>query len=457
MKIVIVGSGYVGLVTGACFSEVGIDVVCVDVDRAKIENLNKGIIPIYEPGLTEMLNRNMKKGRISFTTDIASAVQDCEVVFISVGTPPDEDGSADLQYVLSVARDCGKHMNDYLLVVTKSTVPVGTSKKVKLAIQDELKKRNAKIDFDVASNPEFLKEGAAIADFLKPDRIVIGLESQRSEELMKILYKPFTMNGHPLIFMDIISAEMTKYAANSMLAAKISFMNDIANLSEIVGADINLVRKGIGSDSRIGNKFIYPGIGYGGSCFPKDVQALIRTAGEYNYDLRVLKAVEAVNKDQKMVLFNKINNFFDKDLNGKTIALWGLSFKPQTDDMREAPSLVIVKKLLEAGATVRAYDPVAIEEAKHHFGDSISYFDDQYEALIDADCVAILTEWPEFKFPNFKIVKKLLNFPAVFDGRNIYDKDQMSADGFNYFCIGIDTSNNIKSNTKTVKQMEVLV
>ena len=457
MKIVIVGSGYVGLVTGACFSEVGIEVVCVDVDREKIENLNKGIIPIYEPGLTDMLTRNMKKGRIRFTTDIASAVKDCEVVFISVGTPPDEDGSADLKYVLSVARDCGRNMKDYLLVVTKSTVPVGTSKKVKLAIQDELNKRNADIQFDVASNPEFLKEGAAIADFLKPDRIVIGLETQRSEELMKSLYKPFTMNGHPLIFMDIVSAEMTKYAANSMLAAKISFMNDIANLSEIVGADINLVRKGIGSDSRIGNKFIYPGIGYGGSCFPKDVQALIRTAGEYNYDLRVLKAVEAVNKDQKLVLFNKINNFFDGDLNGKTIALWGLSFKPQTDDMREAPSLVIVKKLLEAGATVRAYDPVAIEEAKHHFGDSIDYFDDQYEALIDADCVAILTEWPEFKFPNFKIVKKLLNSPAVFDGRNIYDKDDMLQNGFNYFCIGIDTKRITTSNAAPVQVMESLI
>jgi len=457
MKIVIVGSGYVGLVTGACFSEVGIDVVCVDVDREKIENLNKGIIPIYEPGLTDMLTRNMKKGRLSFTTDIATAIQDCEVVFISVGTPPDEDGSADLKYVLSVARDCGRNMNDYLLVVTKSTVPVGTSKKVKLAIQDELNKRNADIQFDVASNPEFLKEGAAIADFLKPDRIVIGLESERSEELMKSLYKPFTMNGHPLIFMDIVSAEMTKYAANSMLAAKISFINDIANLCEIVGADINLVRKGIGSDSRIGNKFIYPGIGYGGSCFPKDVQALIRTAGEYNYDLRVLKAVEAVNQDQKLVLFNKINNFFEGDLKGKTIALWGLSFKPQTDDMREAPSLIIVKKLLEAGATVRAYDPVAVEEAKHHFGDSISYFDDQYEALIDADCVAILTEWPEFKFPNFQIVKKLLNFPAVFDGRNIYDKDDMIQNGFNYFCIGIDTKKITTSNAAPAQAMESMV
>jgi UDPglucose 6-dehydrogenase len=440
MKIVIVGSGYVGLVTGACFSEVGIDVTCVDIDRTKIDNLNKGIIPIYEPGLEEMITRNMKKGRLSFTTDIAAALVDSEVLFISVGTPPDEDGSADLKYVLSVARDCGKHINDYMLVVTKSTVPVGTSQKVKKALQEELDKRNVQIEFDVASNPEFLKEGAAIDDFLKPDRIVVGLESARAEDLMKSLYKPFTLNGHPVIFMDIISAEMTKYAANAMLAAKISFINDIANLCEIVGADINKVRKGIGSDSRIGHKFIYPGIGYGGSCFPKDVQALIRTASEHNYELRVLKAVEAVNNDQKLVLFTKIMKYFKGDVKGKTIALWGLSFKPQTDDMREAPSLYIIKHLLEAGAIVKAYDPIAIEEAKHHFGDTISYCEDQYETLIDADCLAILTEWPEFKFPNLKIVQKLLSTPAIFDGRNIYDREEMKESGFDYFCIGIDTT-----------------
>ncbi|MBL0335808.1 MAG: UDP-glucose/GDP-mannose dehydrogenase family protein [Chitinophagaceae bacterium] len=440
MKIVIVGSGYVGLVTGACFSEVGIDVVCVDIDQKKIENLNKGIIPIYEPGLEEMILRNMKKGRLAFSTSIADSIQDCEVMFIAVGTPPDEDGSADLKYVLSVARDCGKNINDYMLVVTKSTVPVGTSQKVKAAVQAELDKRNVSVEFDVASNPEFLKEGAAIDDFLKPDRIVVGLESQRAEDLMRSLYKPFTMNGHPVIFMDITSAEMTKYAANSMLAAKISFMNDIANLCEIVGADINLVRKGIGSDSRIGNKFIYPGIGYGGSCFPKDVQALIRTAGEYNYELRVLKAVEAVNQDQKMVLFNKMSNYYGGDLAGKTVAVWGLSFKPQTDDMREAPSVVIINQLLEAGAKVKAYDPVAIKEAKHHFGETISYYEDQYEALIDADCLAIITEWPEFKFPNFKIIKKLLNEPAVFDGRNIYDKTEMARHGFDYACIGVKST-----------------
>lgn len=439
MKIVIVGSGYVGLVTGACFSEVGIDVTCVDIDSNKIDNLNKGIIPIYEPGLEDMITRNMKKGRLSFTTNIEAALKEAEVLFISVGTPPDEDGSADLKYVLAVARNCGKYINDYLLVVTKSTVPVGTSQKVKQALQEELDKRNVKIPFDVASNPEFLKEGAAIDDFLKPDRIVVGLESERAEDLMKSLYKPFTLNGHPVIFMDIISAEMTKYAANAMLAAKISFINDIANLCEIVGADINKVRKGIGSDSRIGHKFIYPGIGYGGSCFPKDVQALIKTASEHNYELRVLKAVEAVNNDQKLVLFNKIMKYFKADVKGKTIALWGLSFKPQTDDMREAPSLYIVKNLLEAGAIVKAYDPVAINEAKHHFGNTISYCEDQYETLIDADCLAILTEWPEFKFPNLKIVQKLLSTPAIFDGRNIYDREEMKESGFDYFCIGIDT------------------
>jgi UDPglucose 6-dehydrogenase len=443
MKVTIVGSGYVGLVTGACFSEVGINVVCVDIDSKKIDNLNNGIIPIYEPGLEEMLMRNMKKGRLSFTTNIADALKDSEVLFISVGTPPDEDGSADLKYVLAVARDCGKNINDYLLVVTKSTVPVGTSEKVKKALQEELNKRNVNIPFDVASNPEFLKEGAAIADFLKPDRIVVGVESPRAEDLMKSLYKPFTLNGHPLIFMDIVSAEMTKYAANSMLATKISFINDIANLCEIVGADINLVRKGIGSDSRIGTKFIYPGIGYGGSCFPKDVQALIRTGNEYNYNLRILQAVEDVNNDQKLVIFNKINNYFKGDLQGKTIAVWGLSFKPQTDDMREAPALKIIKNLLEAGAKVKAYDPVAMEEAKHHFGDTISYYNDLHEVLIDSDCLAILTEWPEFKFPNFKIVSKLLNNPAIFDGRNIYDKNEMKEHGFEYFCIGIDTTKTV--------------
>nr|WP_315224012.1 UDP-glucose/GDP-mannose dehydrogenase family protein [uncultured Flavobacterium sp.] len=441
MKITIVGSGYVGLVTGACFSEVGIDVQCVDIDKVKIDNLKKGIIPIYEPGLEKMITRNIEKGRLQFTTNLSDALKGSDVVFISVGTPPDEDGSADLKYVLQVARDCGKYMTDYTLVVTKSTVPVGTSVKVKKVIEEELAKRQVNISFDVASNPEFLKEGAAIDDFLKPDRIVVGTESSRAEEVLTNLYKPFTLNGHPIIFMDIVSAEMTKYAANAMLATKISFINDIANLCEIVGADINNVRKGIGSDARIGNKFIYPGIGYGGSCFPKDVQALIKTAKENNYDLQVLKAVEAVNHNQKSVLFTKILNYYKGNLKGKTVAIWGLSFKPQTDDMREAPSLEIVTKLLKAGANVKAYDPVAIQEAKHYFGTTISYYTDQYETLIDADCLAVLTEWPEFKIPNYNIINKLLNTAAIFDGRNIYDAAEMKKNGFDYFCIGINTTN----------------
>jgi UDPglucose 6-dehydrogenase len=442
MKIAIVGSGYVGLVTGTCFAEVGIEVTCVDIDQKKIENLQKGIIPIYEPGLDEMVHRNMKKERLHFTTKIEEALKDCEVLFSAVGTPPDDDGSADLKYVLDVARDCGKYMNDYLLIVTKSTVPVGTASKVKNAIQEELDRRGVKIDFDVGSNPEFLKEGAAIDDFLRPDRIVVGLDSLRAEDLMRSLYKPFTLNGHPVIFMDITSAEMTKYAANSMLATKISFMNDIANLCEIVGADINMVRKGIGSDSRIGTKFIYPGIGYGGSCFPKDVKALIKTADTHNYPLRVLKAVEDVNDDQKAVLFHKVKDYFKGNLNGKRIGMWGLSFKPQTDDMREAPSLVLVKKFIEAGATIKAYDPAAMEESRRILGKSVEYAADQYDALIDADCLLLVTEWPEFKFPNFEIVQKLLKQPVIFDGRNIYEPLEMKLKGFDYFCIGINTTSN---------------
>jgi UDPglucose 6-dehydrogenase len=387
-----------------------------------------------------MVHRNTKKGRLQFTTSIVEALEDCEVLFSAVGTPPDEDGSADLKYVLNVARECGKNMNDYLLIVTKSTVPVGTAQKVKKAVQEELDKRGVTFGFDVASNPEFLKEGAAVDDFLKPDRIVVGLDSPRAEELMKSLYKPFTLNGHPVIFMDITSAEMTKYAANSMLATKISFMNDIANLCEIVGADINMVRKGIGSDSRIGNKFIYPGIGYGGSCFPKDVKALIHTAADHKYDLRVLQAVEDVNDDQKSVMYHKVMKHFNGNISGKTIALWGLSFKPQTDDMREAPSLVLTEKFIAAGAKVKAYDPVSMHEAKRILGDKIEYSDDQYEALIDADCLVLVTEWPEFKFPNFNIVRKLLSEPLVFDGRNIYELAEMRRKGFTYYCIGIDTT-----------------
>ncbi len=437
MKIAVVGSGYVGLVTGTCFAEVGIDVTCVDVDLEKIEKLQKGEIPIYEPGLQEMALRNMNKGRLNFTTHLEKALEDCKVLFIAVGTPPDENGHADLQHVLSVARDCGRFMNDYLLIATKSTVPVGTSNKVKQVIREELDKRGLNIEFDVASNPEFLKEGAAVDDFLKPDRIVIGLDSPRAEELMKSLYKPFTLNGHPIIFMDIISAEMTKYAANAMLATRISFINDIANLCELVGANINMVRKGISSDPRIGSKFIYPGIGYGGSCFPKDVKALIRTAEKYNHNLRLLKAVESVNEDQKSVLFHKIMNYYKEDIKGRTIAVWGLSFKPQTDDMREAPSLVVIHNLLKKGAKVKVYDPVAMKEAKKLLGESVIYSKDQYDALIDSDCLVLVTEWAEFKFPDFKLMNKLLKAPVIFDGRNIYEPEEMKKLGFDYFCIGI--------------------
>ena len=437
MKIVIVGTGYVGLVTGACFSEVGIDVTCVDIDKKKIENLKKGIIPIYEPGLENMVHRNIEKGRLHFSTSLKDSIYDAEVVFSAVGTPPDEDGSADLQYVLNVAREVGEHMNNYTLVVTKSTVPVGTAEKVRKEIREALKKRNADIEFDVASNPEFLKEGDAVNDFLKPDRIVVGVDSERAENLMKRLYKPFTMNGHPVIFMDIVSAEMTKYAANAMLATKISFMNDVANLCEIVGADVNMVRRGIGSDRRIGKYFIYPGTGYGGSCFPKDVKAIIRTAEEFGYNMEVLKAVEDVNERQKSILFGKAMSYFDGDLKGKTFGVWGLSFKPQTDDMREAPSRVVINKLMEAGATVKAYDPVALDEAKRIFGDKIELVKDQYEALIDTDALFLITEWPEFKFPSFKIMKKIMRQPVIFDGRNVYDKTEMKNEGFKYFGIGI--------------------
>jgi UDPglucose 6-dehydrogenase len=440
MKITIVGTGYVGLVTGTCFAEVGIDVTCVDIDEKKIENLNKGIIPIYEPGLEEMVERNVKKGRLNFSTKLSECLDGVSVVFGAVGTPPDEDGSADLKYVLQVATDVGTHMRDYLLMVTKSTVPVGTAEKVRSVMKNALAERNADIEFDVASNPEFLKEGAAVEDFLKPDRIVVGIDSPRAQKEMERLYKPFTMSGHPVIFMDIISAEMTKYTANSMLATKISFMNDIANLCEIVGADVNAVRKGIGSDRRIGRYFIYPGTGYGGSCFPKDVKALIKTSDDIGYDLAVLKAVEAVNERQKSVLFAKAMKYFDGNLKGKTFAMWGLAFKPQTDDMREAPSLVVIKKLLAEGAKVKVYDPAAMEETKRIMGDKVIYVDDMYEALIDADGLFLITEWPEFKFPAFKVIKKLLKTSVVFDGRNIYDLSEMKDFGFDYFGIGVNMS-----------------
>lgn len=437
MKISVVGTGYVGLVTGTCFAEVGIDVHCVDIDKKKIDNLNIGILPIWEPGLEDMVKRNYEKGRLHFTTNLSETLKDCDVIFSAVGTPPDEDGSADLKYVLDVAREVGRNMTDYILMVTKSTVPVGTAARVRNAIQEELDKRKVSISFDVASNPEFLKEGDAVNDFLKPDRIVVGIESKKAEEIMARLYKPFTMNGHPVIFMDVPSAEMTKYAANSMLATKISFMNDIANLCEIMGADVNMVRKGIGSDSRIGTKFIYPGIGYGGSCFPKDVKALIKTADENNYSLRILKAVEDVNDDQKSVLYNKAKMHFSS-LNGLKIAIWGLSFKPQTDDMREAPSLVLINKLLHDGATVVAYDPVAMTECREHkLGDKITYAGDLYEAINDADALMLVTEWAEFKFPDIEIMKKIMKQRVIFDGRNVYDKQYMKKEGFAYYCIGV--------------------
>jgi UDPglucose 6-dehydrogenase len=436
MKVTIVGTGYVGLVTGACFAEVGIDVTCVDIDERKIKNLKEGLIPIYEPGLEEIVQRNSAKGRLHFTTKLAEGLEDCEVIFSAVGTPPDEDGSADLSYVLGVAKEVGMHMNEYVLMVTKSTVPVGTALKVKHAIKAELDKRGVDIAFDVASNPEFLKEGAAVEDFLKPDRIVVGIESARAEELMKKLYKPFTLNGHPVIFMDIPSAEMTKYAANAMLATRISFMNDIANLCEIMGADISMVRKGIGSDPRIGPKFLYPGVGFGGSCFPKDVKALIKTAKDSNYELRVLQAVEAVNDDQKSVLFQKVQSYFKGDLKGKIIALWGLSFKPETDDMREAPSLILIKKFIEAGCTVKAYDPIAMNESKRRIGDIIEYSRGEYEAVEGADCLLLVTEWKEFRVPDLGLMKKLMKNYAIFDGRNIYDGNEIKAAGFDYFGIG---------------------
>jgi len=436
MKIAVVGTGYVGLVSGTCFAETGVDVVCVDVDQRKIDMLNNGQIPIYEPGLEDIYKKNVEKGRLSFTNNLAESIKDADVAFIAVGTPPDEDGSADLKYVLGVAREIGKNMDHYMVVVTKSTVPVGTSVKVKNAILEELKKRNEDIPFDVASNPEFLKEGSAVDDFLRPDRIVVGTESEAAKKVMNRLYKPFVLNGHPILFMDITSSEMTKYAANSMLATKISFINDIANLCEIVGADVDSVRRGIGSDPRIGNKFIYPGTGYGGSCFPKDVQALVRTADEKGYSLDILKAVEAVNYRQKAVLFSKIFNHFKGDLKGKKIAVWGLAFKPKTDDMREAPSLVIIEKLLEAGASVVAYDPVAMHEAQRILGDRISYSKDEYGACVDADALVLVTEWSEFRAPDFKVLQKLLKNKLIFDGRNIYDPSELAELGFSYYAIG---------------------
>ncbi len=438
MKIVIVGTGYVGLVTGVCFSDVGIDVTCVDIDKAKIDNLKKGISPIYEQGLDELLVKNIQHGNLHFSTNLSECLNEADVVFCAVGTPPDEDGSADLKYVLDVARTVGKHMNKYVLVVTKSTVPVGTAAKVRQTIQGELDIRKVNIEFDVASNPEFLKEGSAVKDFTYPERIVVGVESKRAEEVMKRLYKPFTLNGHPVIFMDVPSAEMTKYASNAMLAARISFMNDVANLCELVGADVNQVRNGIGSDSRIGSKFLYPGIGYGGSCFPKDVKALVKTAEQNGYKMRVLQSVEDVNDDQKSILFKKFQKYFDGNIAGKTVAIWGLAFKPGTDDMREAPALVLIDLLTKAGCKVKAFDPVAIEECKRRIGDKIEYSENHYDALIDADVLFLVTEWTEFRFPDWSKIKSMLKTPVVFDGRNIYEKNELSQEGFDYIGIGFE-------------------
>jgi UDPglucose 6-dehydrogenase len=436
MKITIIGTGYVGLVTGACLSDLGNEVTCVDVDQDKINNLKKGILPIYEPGLEEIVRRNSANGQLTFSSNLDSAIQGSSAAFIAVGTPQGEDGSADLKYVLAVSDHIGKTMSNYMVVITKSTVPVGTAEKVREAVSNALNRRVVDFGFDVASNPEFLKEGDAIVDFMKPDRIVVGVNSVEAQKIIDQLYRPFTLNGHPVIYMDIPSAEMTKYAANAMLATKISFMNDIANLCEKLGADVNLVRKGIGSDPRIGNKFIYPGIGYGGSCFPKDVKALASSGRENGYTMRILEAVEAVNNDQKSVLFAKINTYYSANLEGKTIALWGLSFKPNTNDMREAPSVVLANLLLQAGAKVKAYDPVAMEEATHELGDSITYCENEMDAVDGADALALITEWTEFKVPNWQKVGLLMKTKVVFDGRNLYRSEVLIEAGFDYFGIG---------------------
>ena len=435
MNIAIVGTGYVGLVSGACFAEMGIDVTCVDINPEKIKCLLNGEIPIYEPGLDDLVKRNVEAGRLHFTTDLTTCLDNVEVVFSAVGTPPDEDGSADLQYVLEVARTFGRNIKKYTILVTKSTVPVGTAKKVKAVIEEELTKRGEQIDFEVASTPEFLKEGAAIKDFMSPDRVVVGVESDRAKKVMERLYRPFQMNNYRLYFMDIPSAEMTKYAANAMLATRISFMNDIANLCDLVGANVDMVRKGIGADTRIGSKFLYPGCGYGGSCFPKDVKALAHTAREYGYTMGVIEAVEAVNERQKEIVVKKLQDKLGT-LRGKTIALWGLAFKPETDDMREAPALVVIEKLLEAGASVKVYDPVAMDECRRRIGDRVVYCKDMYDVVIDADALAVLTEWKEFRIPSWSVIKRVMKQPVLVDGRNIYSKDEVIAEGFEYAAIG---------------------
>lgn len=437
MNIAIVGTGYVGLVSGTCFAEMGVNVTCVDIDEEKVDKLRRGVIPIYEPGLDEMVRRNVDAGRLRFTTDLTEVLDDVEVVFSAVGTPPDEDGSADLKYVLAVAETFGRNVNKYTILVTKSTVPVGTAEKVKQRVRAELDKRGVDVEFDVASNPEFLKEGAAIKDFMTPDRVVVGTESEQAKKVMSRLYKPFMLSGERMIFTDIPSAEMIKYAANSMLATRISFMNDIANLCELVGADVNMVRKGIGSDSRIGKKFLYPGCGYGGSCFPKDVKALIKTAEKNGYRMQVLKAVEEVNEKQKEILYRKLMRHFDNDLAGKTIAMWGLAFKPETDDMREAPALVLIDKLKEAGAIVKVYDPIAMNECRRRLGeDAVVYCNDMYEAAIDADALLLVTEWNQFRMPSFSVLARTMKQRVIVDGRNIYDSDYLKDNGFTYYKIG---------------------
>ena len=436
MNIAIVGTGYVGLVSGACFAEMGINVTCVDIDQNKINKLLSGIMPIYEPGLDEVVERNVKAGRLKFTTDLTTCIDNVEVIFSAVGTPPDEDGSADLRYVLDVARTVGRYINRHIIFVTKSTVPVGTAKKVKAAIQEELDKRGLDIPFDVASNPEFLKEGAAIKDFMAPDRVVVGVESEFARKKMERLYKPFTLNGYPIIIMDVPSAEMTKYAANAMLATRISFMNDIANLCEIVGANVDNVRKGMGADIRIGSKFLYAGCGYGGSCFPKDVKALAHTGLENGYRMGVIEAVEAVNERQKEIVFDKLKKALGGDLKGKTVALWGLAFKPETDDMREAPALVVIDRLLQEGAKVKVYDPVSMEETHRRIGDVVEYCKDMYDAVIDADALALMTEWKQFRMPSWSIIRKAMKDNVVVDGRNIFDREELNENGFRMSRIG---------------------
>lgn len=435
MQIAIVGTGYVGLVSGTCFAEMGIDVTCVDVNAEKIRRLQRGEMPIYEPGLEEMVRRNVTAGRLHFTTSLVDCLDAVEVVFSAVGTPPDEDGSADLQYVLEVAREFGRHINKYTILVTKSTVPVGTARKVKQVVQEELDKRGVQIEFDVASNPEFLKEGAAIKDFMSPDRVVVGTESERACEVLSKLYRPFLVNNFRVYFMDIPSAEMTKYAANAMLATRISFMNDIANLCDLLGANVDMVRKGIGTDSRIGSKFLYAGCGYGGSCFPKDVKALARTAKEHGYTMQVIEAVEAVNERQKMIVYDKLRALIG-DVQGKTIALWGLAFKPETDDMREAPALVVVDRLLCEGAKIKVFDPIAMEECQRRIGDVVVYAKDMYDAVVDADALILLTEWKQFRMPSWAVMRKAMKSPVLVDGRNIYDKAEVLAEGFRYSAIG---------------------